>query len=221
MSAFAWAIDIIRRYEGFHEKAYPDPDTGDKPYTIGYGTQFYPDGSPVKKGQCCTREKALEYLEHELCVIQEELEDIGIYLEGRMLNALLSFIHSIGWQAFLYSNIADNIEQKYMLGVIDEINDWIYDADHRVIGSLLERRREETNLLLGDIGRGTWGSGGILLRAVRNYRGATHQIHALKILESHSNPYVLAEFANDFRLDETGDYDLTEEELSAIFNCDH
>lgn len=220
MADFMWAIDIIKRYEGFHEKAYADPDTGDKPYTIGYGTQFYPDGSPVKKGQYCTREKALEYLSHELQVIAQELINAGVTLEGRMLNALVSFAHSIGWQAFVYSDILDNLEQHNMLGVIDEMNDWIYDADHQVIGSLLQRRREETNLMLGDIGRGTWGCG-ILLRAIRNYRGASHQIMAIKLLESHSNPYVLAEFANDFRLEDTGDYDLTEDELSAIFNCDH
>jgi lysozyme len=219
MSNFVWAIDIIKRYEGFHEKAYADPDTGDKPYTIGYGTQFYPDGSPVKKGHYCTKEKAVEYLLEELRVIKAELNKLEIPLEDRVVNALLSFIHSIGWQAFLYSNIIENLEQRSMMNVIEEMNDWIYDADHRVIGSMLERRREETSLILGNIGRGTWGSG-ILLRAIRNYRGASHQVNAIKNLESYSNPYVLADFANEFCLDATGDYDLTEEELSAIFNCD-
>ena len=39
---------IIKTFEGFSEKAYPDPDTNAAPYTIGYGT-YYPDGSPVKQ----------------------------------------------------------------------------------------------------------------------------------------------------------------------------
>jgi len=30
---------IIKTFEGFSEKAYPDPDTNNAPYTIGYGTQ--------------------------------------------------------------------------------------------------------------------------------------------------------------------------------------
>ena len=62
MSDLSHAVNLIRKYEGYSEKAYPDPITGEEPYTIGFGTQFYPDGSPVKRGQCCTREKALEYL---------------------------------------------------------------------------------------------------------------------------------------------------------------
>jgi hypothetical protein len=155
----------------------------------------------------------------ELNTIKNEVNKFEIKLEERILNALVSFIHSIGWQAFLYSNIIQNLEQRSMMQVIDEMNDWIYDAEHRVIGSLLERRREETSLILGDIGRGTWGSG-ILLRAMNGYRGTTNQINAIKTLESHTNPYVLAEFANEFCLDATGDYDLTEEELSSMFNCD-
>ena len=59
MSDFSLTVNLIRRYEGFSEKAYPDPCSGDKPYTIGYGTQYYPDGAPVKIGQRCTEEKAL------------------------------------------------------------------------------------------------------------------------------------------------------------------
>ena len=62
MSDFSLAINLICKYEGFNEKAYPDPNTNKEPYTIGYGTQYYPDGAPVKAGQKCTEEKALEYL---------------------------------------------------------------------------------------------------------------------------------------------------------------
>ena len=45
MADFSFAVNLIRKYEGVHEKAYPNPTTGKEPYTIGYGTQFYPDGS--------------------------------------------------------------------------------------------------------------------------------------------------------------------------------
>ena len=60
MSDLSLVVNLIRKYEGFNEKAYPDPSTGKSPYTIGYGTQYYPDGAPVKQGQKCTKEKALE-----------------------------------------------------------------------------------------------------------------------------------------------------------------
>ena len=55
MDNYKQAIDLICRYEGFNELAYTDPQTGVEPYPIGFGTQYYPDGSVVKKTQCCTQ----------------------------------------------------------------------------------------------------------------------------------------------------------------------
>ena len=69
MHGFSKAIDIICRYEGYKEKAAADPVTGKNPYTFGYGSQFYPDGSPVKAGHCVTKQKALELLNNEIYVI--------------------------------------------------------------------------------------------------------------------------------------------------------
>ena len=112
MFYFVNAIDIIRKYEGFNESAYPDQLTGGMPYTLGYGTQFYPDGSPVKIGQYCTREKALEYLQHEINCIEDDLNDLHIHIDNAMRQALISFIHSVGWKPFLYSSIIEQIEQE-------------------------------------------------------------------------------------------------------------
>ena len=63
MADFSEAIELIKKYEGFNEKAYADPVTGGYPYTIGFGSQFYPDGSEVKAGQRCSRKKAPRILE--------------------------------------------------------------------------------------------------------------------------------------------------------------
>ena len=60
------SIDIIIKYEGYNEKAFPDPTTGEAPYTIGFGTQYYPDGEPVERGQLCTYKKAKQYLLYEV-----------------------------------------------------------------------------------------------------------------------------------------------------------
>ena len=110
MSDFSHAVNLIRKYEGFSEKAYPDPDSGGEPYTIGYGTQFYPDGTPVKQGQCCSKQKALEYLFHEVQIIDIQLSKLNLGLDDHMRQALISFIHSVGWESFLYSSIVDLIE---------------------------------------------------------------------------------------------------------------
>ena len=175
MFYFVNAIDIIRKYEGFNERAYPDQSTGVAPYTIGYGTQYYPDGSPVKSGQYCTEEKALEYLQYEINCIEDDLDGLHLHIDNAMRQALISFIHSVGWKPFLYSSIIDQIEQENWAGVAEEIKCWIFDHYHTVIGNLLERRREEARLFLSHIHTETHHVGELLLEAFRNYSGAPHE----------------------------------------------
>ena len=60
------AITLIQEFEGCGRldpgdgllHAYPDPGTGDEPYTIGWGTTVLPDGRPVRRGDAITREEA-------------------------------------------------------------------------------------------------------------------------------------------------------------------
>ncbi len=198
MQNFAPAVDIICRYQGFNEKAYPDPETGGAPYSIGYGTQFYPDDTPVLAGQMCTKQKALEYLNHELRVLDAELDTINLHLDKPMRMALLSFIHSVGWDAFMYCELIDCIGNEDWHGVAFEISRWIFDHNYQVIGNLIDRRREEIQLFLEEIDANPWASTEVLLSAFRNYVGAPHQVRAIRKLEENVNPYVLAAFANEF-----------------------
>jgi lysozyme len=203
MDNYKQAIDLICRYEGFNELAYPDPQTGVEPYTIGFGTQYYPDGSVVKKGQCCTKHKALEYLVDELTVLNTELLRLNLGLDECMHQALLSFCHSVGWESFLYSSIIDCLEVDDYVGVTEEIARWVFDAEHQVIGVLLERRREEINLFLTDVETKPWVTTDVLLRAFKSYGAKPHETEAIRTLETTINPYSLAEFANRFKLDDT------------------
>jgi lysozyme len=218
MSDLSHAVNLIRKYEGYSEKAYPDPVTGEEPYTIGFGTQFYPDGSPVKRGQCCTREKALEYLFHEINVIDNQLAKLNLGLDNSMRQALISFVHSVGWDPFLYSHVIDCIEAEDFCGATQEIGKWIFDEDHNVIGGLLDRRREEINLFLQEIDANPWSSTEILLTAFRNYSAAPHEVRAVRELEERISPYILSEFANSFRIDESKWDEFLDQELDLLFN---
>lgn len=204
MSSSVRALDIIKKYEGYSERAYPDPATGEAPYTLGYGTQFYPDGSAVKRGQCCTKKKALEYLLHDIEIIEDDLKKLNLGLDSSMEEALGSFIHSVGWEAFLYSRIIDFIEDENWPGVVKEISNWIFDEHHQVIGGLIDRRREECNLFLEQIKEESYAKGDVLLEAFRSYVASPGQIKAIQTLEEQINPYVLANFANSFILDNYG-----------------
>jgi lysozyme len=203
MSDLSCAINLIRKYEGFNEKAYPDPSTGAEPYTIGYGTQHYPDGLPVKAGQMCTKEKALEYLFHEVQVLENELTKLNLGLDGSMSQALISFAHSVGWHSFLYSAVIDCIEQEDWHGVTTEMSQWVFDEDHKVVGNLIDRRKEEVQLFVQELDSAPRASLGILLAAFRNYEASSRQVNAIRKLEEKINPYVLSEFANEFRVDDS------------------
>lgn len=218
MADFSCAINLIRKYEGFSEKAYPDLSTGGEPYTIGYGTQFYPDGSPVKAGQLCSQKKALEYLFHEVEIIDTQLLKLNLGLDGYMHQALISFIHSIGWESFLYSKVIDCLENEDFPGVTEEISQWVFGPDHNVIGGLLDRRREEISLFLTGVDSPSWYRTEILLKAFRNYSGAQHEINAINVLEESINPYALAKFANDFHLSDDPWVDYPSEDFDSIFN---
>jgi len=207
------AISIIKTFEGFNEKAYPDPVTGNDPYTFGYGTQFYPDGSQVKQGHCCTKEKALEYLLYEVNVIAEEIDKLNLEIDLDMKQGLISFIHSIGWDSFLYSPIIDLCENENYAQAAQEFGKWIFNEEHEVIGGLLDRRRQEACLFL-DLENLP---GNLLLKAFRNYSASPEQVAAIRQLETEINPYILSEFANKFNVTYSGDFDLSEEDLRFIF----
>jgi len=217
MCGVSHAINLIRRYEGFSEKAYPDLTTGSEPYTIGYGTQYYPDGSPVKQGQCCSKEKALQYLFNEVQIIDNQLAKLNLGLDPCMRQALISFIHSIGWQPFLYSSVIDAIETEDFCMATQEMSSWIFDAEHKVIGGLLDRRREEVDLFLQEVDANPWASTQILLTAFRNYSAAPHEVRAIRELEENVSPYVLSKFANDFQITDRPWDEFSQEELDAIF----
>ena len=218
MADYSLAVELIRKYEGYSEKAYPDPATGEEPYTLGFGTQFYPDGSPVRQGQRCTYEKAIEYLFNEITVIEAQLRKLNLGLDPYMTQALVSFIHSVGWESFLYSEVIDNIEREDFHGATLVMSDWVFDAEHKVIGGLIDRRREESELFLTEIDPEEDYGTDILLRAFRYYSASRHQVAAIRQLETQISPYVLAEFANSFRVQEDPWAALTDSELNAIFD---
>ncbi len=52
------AIPLVKEFEGCRLEAYPDPETGCEPWTIGWGSTTYGDGAPVKQGDRISQELA-------------------------------------------------------------------------------------------------------------------------------------------------------------------
>ncbi len=216
MYPYTEALLIIKTFEGFNEKAYCDPDTGSNPYTIGYGTQFYPDGSPVKKGQYVTRTKALEFLKHEIEIISTQIEILNLGLDQSQICALSSFAHSVGWETFLYSNIIDTLDEEDYSETINELSCWIFDNDHKVVGGLIDRRRHEVQLFMREQGEIVTSSKDILLKAFREYTASKEQVAAIRELQEHISPYALSNFANDYE-DDSELIEFSPSELQTIY----
>ena len=49
-AAVAVALPLVKEFEGCRLTAYPDPESGGEPWTIGWSTTTDYDGSPVKAG---------------------------------------------------------------------------------------------------------------------------------------------------------------------------
>jgi hypothetical protein len=56
--AVAVALPLVKDFEGCQLIAYPDPETGAEPWTIGWGSTAYADGRQVRKGDRISQELA-------------------------------------------------------------------------------------------------------------------------------------------------------------------
>ena len=93
------ALPQVKEFEGCKLEAYPDPETGGEPWTIGWGTTTYATGKPVKEGDVITQEVANALL---FARLEEDCVTITGRVEGwDRLNlnqraALLSFTYNVG-----------------------------------------------------------------------------------------------------------------------------
>ena len=96
-------IELIKQFEGCYLEAYPDPLTGDKPITIGWGCTKTRDGRDWELGDRITQQEADDLL--MLQITQDylpSLEQIPTWseLNENQKAALLSFSYNLGKSFF-------------------------------------------------------------------------------------------------------------------------
>ncbi|MGM3308097.1 glycoside hydrolase family protein [Anabaena sp. WFMT] len=92
-------IALVKEFEGLYLEAYPDPNSGDKPITIGWGTTRKKDGSEWQLGEKITKEEAEELLISQLeNNYLPSLQKIPVWneLNPNQQGALLSFGYNLG-----------------------------------------------------------------------------------------------------------------------------
>ena len=136
---------LIREFEGFVASAYLGPA---KVWTIGIGTTVYPNGTKVKKGDKCTQEQALEYLQHDLKSFEKTVNDsVKVPLSQNQFDALVSLSYNIGSGAFKNSTLLKKLNAKDYAGAADQFLVW-NKGGGKVLKGLVRRRDAERALFL-------------------------------------------------------------------------
>ena len=131
-------VDLIKDSEGFREEAYKC-QAGK--WTIGYGSTFYQDKSPVQEGDTITRDKAEELL-HWYCNTQIKYPRNDLNDDQKA--ALCSLIYNIGQGAFDKSKCKKAIVEGNWAEAHKQW-DWV-TANGKLLSGLVIRRQKEKRL---------------------------------------------------------------------------
>ena len=144
-------IKLIKKFEGCHLKAYPDPLSGGLPITIGWGSTRKKNGTPFKLGDVITQKEADELLITQ-CESQflPSLSKIPYWREmnDNQRGALLSFAYNLGAGFYGGSNfntITRNLREKNWTAIPKTLEMYCNPGSN-VEAGLLRRRKEEGKL---------------------------------------------------------------------------
>lgn len=148
-------LDLIKSFEGFSLKAYPDPATHAEPYTIGWGTTIYPNGKKVHLGDIITVEYAEECFQHDVNKVALDIVPIiHKVLTPNQFGALVSFAYNVG-EDIDADTVAEGLGDSTLLKKVNvnpfdptialEFAKW-NRAGGQIMDGLTRRRKAEANL---------------------------------------------------------------------------
>lgn len=150
--------ELIHSFEGYAQKlrdgsakAYPDPATGGKPWTIGWGSTTDEYGNPIEPGTVWSRERAnhrfkLHMQDFEAGVI-EALD--GAETSQSQFDALVSFAYNVGVANLKRSTLLKKHKAGDFEGAAEEFKRW-NRANGRVMRGLTRRREAEAKMYRGE-----------------------------------------------------------------------
>jgi lysozyme len=143
------AVELIKQFEGFSTKAYPDPATKAEPITIGYGSTHYCNGTKVTLNDPpIDKDMAGEML---LCYLNKTiLPDVLVHITNpnltqNQIDAIGCLMYNIGDVNFDHSSLLQLINTNPNSPAIDaKWLAWDHAAGKELPG-LLKRRTVELN----------------------------------------------------------------------------
>lgn len=146
------AQTLVCPFEGYHKRlpdggcrAYPDPGSGEKPWTIGWGST----GPDIGPDTVWDRDTADTRLNHELAGFASAVVKLSPRLlrePDRRLAAIISFAYNCGTGNYRVSTLKKRVDAGDWAGAQEEIVKW-NKAAGRVLNGLTRRRKAEAALL--------------------------------------------------------------------------
>ena len=138
-------LNLIKKYEGFSEKAYRDVCGVTK---IGYGSIFYPDGTKVRKrDKPITEEYASEILKKNLWFFENYVRcSVRPDVNQNQFDALVSFTYDQGVGALNKSMLLRKVNSDPNNSKIrEQFMKWVYPGGV-MLPSYVKRRKDEADL---------------------------------------------------------------------------
>ena len=139
MSALAYAVALVKRWEGCRLDAYPDPGTGGDPWTIGYGAT----GPGIHRGTRWTQAQADDRLASD---VERFMRGVKASLKrpatDPQLGAMTSLAFNIGLGSFRASTLLRLFNAGDVQGAAKQFGRW-NRAGGRVMAGLTNRRASE------------------------------------------------------------------------------
>lgn len=133
MKTSSRGIELIKRWEGFRNKAYLCPANV---WTIGYGHT-----ATCKPGQVISIARGEQLLEDDLSSFEQAVNDlVKVPLTQNQFDALVSFTYNVGVTAFGKSTLLRYLNQKMYELAANEFRRWIHGGGRRL--ERLVKRRE-------------------------------------------------------------------------------
>jgi lysozyme len=141
-------LDLIKQFEGLRLKAYVDPASGGRPYTIGYGTTRYPSGQLVALRDTCTEAQAEQFLAHDVSKFAAQVARlVTVNVNPNQFGACVSLAYNIGVNAFAGSTLLRLLNAGKFAEAALEFKRWNRAAG-QVMTGLVRRRLAERSLFL-------------------------------------------------------------------------
>lgn len=145
------AVDLAKRFEGFHRVPKADPQRRAHPYicpagywTIGYGRLCKPSHPPI------TEEDGETFLRQDLrTALDTTLRHCPVLATGpeNRLAAIVDFTFNLGGGRLQTSTLRRRVNQREWDAAAHELRRWVYGGG-KVLPGLVVRRSAEITLLL-------------------------------------------------------------------------